>query len=65
MELRFNGAVGRAPEPGSAESMLLAACSVEDRRLWRDVANLPSWQIYEAIERLQALGWGFELVTIQ
>lgn len=65
MDLRFNGKVGRLPEPGSAESMLLAACSVEDKRLWRDVAALPSWEIYEAIERLQRLGWGFELVTIQ
>jgi hypothetical protein len=64
MDLRFNGSTGKSPEPESKEELFLVACCIEDRRIWRDVVSLSADEIHEAIENLQRLGWGFELVTL-
>lgn len=64
MDLRFNGRIGRAPDPQSTEALFLAACCAEDRRVWRALCDHKAWEIREAIETLQRLGWGFEWVTV-
>jgi hypothetical protein len=65
MDLRFNGSVGKLPDPESPEFLILACCSAEDSRVWRCLHTLKPREISEAIETLQHLGWGFEWINLQ
>ena len=65
MDLRFDGTRGQTPDEDSLEYMLLQACSVEDRKLWRELKKARYLELERAINRLRRLGWGFEWITWQ
>ena len=63
MDLIFNGQQGRLPAQESVERLVLEACS--DRRAWPRLKRLEPGDFEWAIDRLRALGWGFEWVSLQ
>jgi hypothetical protein len=59
--LVFTGEQGKFPEQDSIEFLVLAACTSE--MVWPDLV-LEEGDFERAIDKLKALGWGFEWVEI-
>lgn len=62
--LIFEASCGLRPEAGSLEEEFLTACSIEDERLWRKIADYPKSDIERAVANLRRLGWRFYLATV-